>query len=70
MKTILSLAVVTALTGTAAMAQSTEGPKAPAVPPSISELHPAPTPQPAESKKIEAQPQEKDPGAQPHGALK
>ena len=70
MKTILSLAVVTAFIGTAAMAQTSEAPKAPVTPPTIGELHPAPVPQPAESQKIEVQPQEKEKIAPTPGALK
>ncbi len=69
MKTILSLAVVTAFIGTAAMAQNSEAPK-PVAPPSISDLHPAPVPQPAQSQKIEVQPQGKDQVAPAQGAVK
>lgn len=68
MKTVLSLAVVTAFLGSAAMAQNSEAPK-PVTPPTIGEVHPAPVPQPAESKKIEVQPQEKERVA-PQGATK
>jgi hypothetical protein len=67
MKTILSLAVVTAFIGSAAMAQNSDAPK-PVAPPTIGELHPAPAPQPAESKKIEIQPQEKEQAAPPSAA--
>lgn len=70
MKTILSLAVVTAFIGSAAMAQSSDAPKAPVAPPTIGELHPAPVPQPTESKKIEVVPQEKEKTAPAQGADK